>query len=132
MVKAEQFDMPFVKDLPKREKSCWVKVWEAFQEFKRLTDKHGSLLPQTMAAKVAGVSAQRIDQLCNEDRIERVYFNEHPFIIEESFLAWARSERKNGRPSKLYTDAQVKGASRAAWDMSMEFAREITGRKKKS
>jgi hypothetical protein len=100
VVKAEQFDMPFVNDLPKREKSRWVRVMESFQEAKKITDEKGMLVPVALAAKIGGVSKQRIDQLCDAGALERVYLDGHPFIPENSLLAWAQSERKSGRPFK--------------------------------
>ena len=131
MVKVEQFDMPFVNDLPKREQSRWSKIWTQLCEFKDLTDKHGALLPLPFAAKVAGVSRQRMAELCDNDQVARVYFHGHAYIVEDSFLSWARSERKAGRPLKLIDDAERKGDFRAALDMSVEFARECTKKTRK-
>lgn len=116
MVKVEQFDMPFVNDLPKREKTRWQKLWERFQEAKRITEVKGMLVPVALAAKIAGVSTQRIHQLIETEQLERIYLDDHPFITEESFLAWAKSERKTGRPPK--TPTKIEAAK-----IALDFAR---------
>lgn len=93
-------EFPFVEHLPKREKTRLAILWDHFQQVKQLTDEHGILVPYTFAAELAGVSRQRIFQLVQTGDLVRVEMNGHPFITEKSFLAWAQSERKAGRPTK--------------------------------
>lgn len=91
-------DFPFVAELPKREKSRLAKMWDAFNEMKELQKRHGSLVPVQVCAALGGVSNQRICQLADEGRLVRIEFHGHPYIAEDSFVEWASSERKSGRP----------------------------------
>lgn len=98
----EQFDMPFVKELPRREQTKWQKLWAAWQEIKRMTAEKGLLVPVKLAADLGSVSHQRILQLCEAGKLERIDFHGHVYISEESFLAWAKAEPdKGGRPRSL-------------------------------
>jgi len=92
----------FVNGLPKREKSRWQRVREEFDRLRALTEQHGMLVPVHLAAALAGVSHQRIHQLMDDGRLERVDAggSGHPFVTERSLCAWADSERKTGRPCK--------------------------------
>lgn len=119
MVKVEQFDLAFVNDLPRREKTRWQKLWDAFQEFKRISEEKGTLVPLPLAAKLTDVSHQRLSQLCVDGRLERVTLNGHVFVTEDSLLAWARSERKRGRPLK------VPETTGECWKAAREVAKEI-------
>lgn len=101
MFEAEAIEFPFVQEMPKREKTRITKVWEQFRELSRIAEKKGMLVPQNFVAKLLGVSPQRIDQLAQEERLERVYVNGAAFITENSVVEFAATERKNGRPCKM-------------------------------
>lgn len=103
MVSGVADEFPFVEGLPKREKSRLQKLWDHFQEVKEISAEKGILVPVRLASSLGGVSVQRIDQLCVVGKLERVYVDEHPFVTEQSLLAWARSERKSGRPCSSST-----------------------------
>lgn len=118
MSEVEQIALPFVNDLPPQEKSRWQRVWESFEEARRITEQKGMLVPIALAAKIAGVTRQRIDDLIERGQLERVFLNDHPFVTEDSFLKWAKSERKAGRPVKLADEADKKGNLRAAFDIA--------------
>jgi hypothetical protein len=100
MEQAETLDFPFVVALPKREKSRVVSFWESFDELRKASKQHGFLMPVKFAADLANVSRQRIDELVADGVIERVEVQGHPFITENSFVAWAQRERQRGRPVK--------------------------------
>ena len=94
-------EFPFVEGLPKREKSRLVRLWEHFAEVREAVEQHGMLVPIKLAADLAGVTRQRIDDLVNRGQLNRIEVGGHPFITENSFVEWAKSERKNGRPLKI-------------------------------
>lgn len=123
MWNAEQFDLSFVASLPKRERSRWEKVWDGYQEWKRVCAEKGALLPISLAAQIANVSRQRMYELCEGKQVERTYLLGHAYVTEESLLDWARSERKAGRP--------LPGMSRREmWKRSLQAARETVGTRK--
>lgn len=96
MIESEALDFPFVKSLPKRDKKKAVSMWEAFQELQRLTEKHGMLMPVRFAARILGVSVQRVYDLMNEDRLGFVKADGKIFVTGDSVTAYAKSERKAG------------------------------------
>lgn len=106
-------EFPFVEDLPKREKGRTQKAIDVLATIKALTNEKGVLIPPTLAKHILGVSLQRIGQLMDLGTLERVYIEGRPFITEESFVTYAKSERKAGRPPKVRTVAQVARASLA-------------------
>lgn len=117
MFETAAIEFPFVERLPKREKSRLQKAWDLFQEAKAAQDKHGFLVPERLAAKVAGVSQQRISQLRQAGVLLTVDIDEHPFITEDSLVEWMKSERKRGRPPKVQTASEC-------WQAAREFASE--------
>lgn len=114
-------EFPFVEAMPARQLSRWQRFWQQYRVFKDLVKRHGDLVPQVYAAKLGGVSVQRIDQLCLAGNLVRVYWDGHAFITEDSFVAWAKSER---RPGTRYDDL----TKRQVWKMSTEASREILGK----
>jgi len=118
------YDFPFVEQLPKREKSRVVKLWDHFAEVRALTNQHGMLVPVQLAASLAGVSRTRIDELVGDDVLKRIELHGHPFITENSFVAWAQSERKRGRPLKDRSDGQV-------WKIAKEIATDHFSKSRK-
>ena len=69
MHEAAAAEFPFVKALPKREKSRLARLWDHFQEVRAATAEHGVLMPQHYAADLLGVSRQRVHVLVNEGRL---------------------------------------------------------------
>jgi hypothetical protein len=98
---AEAMEFPAFADMPKREKSKLAKVWETFQAMSKIVEEKGMLVPQTFAAKVLGISKQRVGVLADAGKIEAIEFNGTRFITEQSLIAHAKTERKAGRPLKL-------------------------------
>jgi hypothetical protein len=101
MSQALSAEFPFVENLPKREKSKLRKVWEELETLRQVSAEKGQLLPMAFAAKLAGVSRQRIYDLCEAGRLESVQINGHPFVTENSLVEWVKTERKAGRPPKV-------------------------------
>lgn len=101
MFKAEVLEMPFVQDLPKREKSKLENVWEAFEEISRVVSEKGMLIPQTFAATLLGISRQRVNELVDLGGLESHVVNGVRFVTENSVVAYAQRERKAGRPHNL-------------------------------
>jgi hypothetical protein len=112
-------DFPFVEQLPKREKSRLAKLWDHFTEVREASKVHGMLVPMTMAADLAGVSKQRILQIIEDGRLVRIEVNGHPFITENSFVEWAKGERKAGRPLK------VPATNKELWKATQQAAKVI-------
>jgi hypothetical protein len=100
MFEATVNEFPFVGDLPRAEKRQAKSLWERFQEFGRLAEETGTPVPPVLAAKLLGISRQRVWELANEGKLDRITFEGHPFITENSLVALAKSERKAGRPFK--------------------------------
>ena len=123
-------EFPFVEELPKREASKFVRVWENFQELSRLSKTEGMLIPQAFAAKVLGVHRSRVFQLVEEDRLKVVVVNGERFVTENSVVEYAKSERKAGRPVKVESDARSIGLNKACWKLAKEYAKEVVGGKK--
>jgi hypothetical protein len=116
---AEAIEFPFGEGMQKREKSRLVKVWDRLQELKSIAEEKGAIVPAVFAAKLLGVSKQRIDVLMNDGRLERVDVDAHPFITERSIVEFAKSERKSGRPLK------TPSTNREMWDASKSAAKEM-------
>ena len=110
-------EFPFVEGLPKREKSKLAKIMDLFNEARALSDVKGMLVPMAFAAKIVGVSRQRIDELCQKGQLERFYLGQQPFVTEASLIAWGQSERKAGRPLKLPE------SKREIWKMAKDSVR---------
>jgi len=100
MFEAAITEFPFVEAMPKREKSKLAKVWDTFEEIRRITEERGVLVPAGFVAKLLNVSNQRIGQLMETESLERVDIGQMPFITERSIIALAQTERKAGRPFK--------------------------------
>jgi len=116
-VKIEAEDFPFVQDLPKRKQSLVERVWDRLKAFDAVVKEKGPVVTTRFAASLLGVSKQRIDQLMDAKKLERVDVDEHPFITQASIIELARSERKNGRPFKLPTTIREK------WKVAREGTR---------
>ncbi len=91
-------EFPFVASLPKREKSKLARLWEQFRELHELGKTEGVLVPPRAAAKLLGLSQQRVDQLMDTGKLRRIEFCGHPYIPEASLLLFAQSVRRTGRP----------------------------------
>lgn len=98
MFEAAVNEFPFVAELPKREKSKLAQLWERFQEIQAITERKGTIVPPIVAAELLGVSKQRVWQLMEDGRLERVMWRNQVFVTEKDLLAFAESERKTGRP----------------------------------
>ena len=123
MIEASVNEFPFVQGLAKREKTKLENLWEVLKQAKEIADEKGMLLPSRFAAGLLGVSQQRVSQLMESGKLERVDLRGHPFVTESSVVDYAMSERKAGRPCKIIDEAAEKGTARAAWN----FAKEVSG-----
>ena len=97
----DTLEFPFVERMTERKKSRWARMWEGFQTFKALQEKHGMLIPACMAADLGGVSRQRVWQLFDEGKLQRVDYGGHVYVSEASFQTWLESERHAGGKPKL-------------------------------
>jgi hypothetical protein len=98
MTAEDSLNFPFVESLPKKEKSKFARIWEQFEALRIVAREKGMLVPIPLAAKIIGVSRTRVDDLIEQGRLETHDVNGHRFVSEASVIAYARSERKAGRP----------------------------------
>lgn len=120
-------DFPFVADLPKREQTRLERMWSVFESIRRVSRDKGVLIPKTFAGELAGVCKQRIHQLVEAGVLEEVKMGRVGYVTEESFVRWARSERKSGRPLKVETMSVVdlvKFTSRVGKGLAREFVED--------
>lgn len=113
---AAAIEFPFVEKLPKREKSRIQKAWDLVSALNKAQQEKGNLIPYGLAAKVLGVSATRITELRRLGTLDSVEIDGHVFVSEHSLIAFAKSERKAGRPPKLPQSAGE------MWKRSREFS----------
>jgi len=123
MFEAQALEMPFMAEMPRREKSKVMRVWDSFQELSKIAETEGIPIPQAFAAKVLDVSTQRVSQLAQEGRLKVVQVNGHPFVTENSVVAYAQSERTAGRP--------LKNLESNSWSAAARMAKELHGEAKK-
>jgi hypothetical protein len=114
MFEAAANDFPFVKELPRREKSTLARLWELVRQMNTVSKTEGQLIPLMLAAKCLGVSRSRIDQLILEGRVRRMDVDGHVFVTENSLVEFAKLERKNGRPLKALEGNPLAAGLRAA------------------
>lgn len=107
MFEAEALDFPAFAHLPKRDKSRIERVWDSFQELSRVSEQKGMLIPQVYAARVLDVSPQRVTELIRRGILETYNVHDVPFVTGNSVVAYAKSERKAGRPPKTLTQKKV-------------------------
>lgn len=112
-------DFPFVQELPKRDKSRLVKLWEHLAEVRAIQAEKGEVIPQAFVADLIGVSTQRVTQFVDEGRLESVLINGRRYVTARSLEQFAQVERKNGRPFK------VASSNKNLWKASLSAARGI-------
>jgi len=117
MMEAQITEFPFVAELPKREKSKIIKVWEQFREIAKAQEEHGALIPPTLAASALGISRQRVHELCEFGTLQVIRVSGHPLVTEHSIVDFAKSERKAGRPPKAPSNSEL-------WKACRESAKE--------
>lgn len=117
MFEAEATEFPFMAQVPKREKSKLARVWDHFKAVSAVVEEKGMLVPQHLAAELLGVSRQRIWVLANEGRLEGIELGGIRYVTEDSVIAFAKLERKAGRPVELPKN------NREMWAASMRAAK---------
>lgn len=122
VMEVTSLEFPFVEGMPKRERSRLQKFWDLLGEIKQMREQHGQLIPPELAAKLIGVSQQRVDQLMGAGKLMRLEIDGRPFVGENSLVEFARSERKAGRPPKL-PETKV-GAAKFAFKCAKEIVEE--------
>ena len=100
MERANISEFPFVQELPKSERAEVKGIWDDLMEFKRLSQEKGFLIPTGMAPGLAGVSRQRIYDLIEAGRLERVTVGNFSFVTDASLGEFVRSDRKPGPKPK--------------------------------
>jgi hypothetical protein len=106
-------DLPKLADLPKRERTKLQKVWDRFEELSKLQEEKGMLMPVRFAAKILDVSRPRCDELIHNGDLECIDLDGQRFVTGNSVVAYAKSERKAGRPLKVQTSKESN--ARIAW-----------------
>lgn len=124
MSEADALEFPFVVGLPKREKSKVVRLWEKLAELREVMERNGQIVPASFAAKLLGISHQRILQLAEAGKLERIDVDNHVFVTERSIVELAKAERQAGRPFK------VPQSNRELLKLSMAHARDQISPKK--
>ena len=124
-------EFPFVAEMPRGERNELQKLWDELQEVKARVKEKGMLLPVSMAAGLGGVSRQRIHQLCEDGRLERVEIGKGSFVTEHSLTVWVESERKAGRPFSHVPETLV-GQLKFSANLALEARREDAARRKAS
>ncbi len=93
-------EFPFVEALPKREKARVRSAVDVLADWRAASQKHGSLVPRPLVARVLNVSQERVRQYIVDGRLETVAVEGHDYVTETSLNELALSERKAGRPIK--------------------------------
>lgn len=122
MFKAAVNEFPFVAELPKREKSRLQLFWDRFKEVQALVAEKGTIVPPVVAAELLGISRQRVHELMQDGRLERVEWRGQVFITEHDLVEFASAERKAGRPMGPTNMGQVAVASVKS---GMAYRREL-------
>lgn len=130
MFEAAATDFPFVAELPKREKSKLVRVWDHFRELSRISETEGMLIPMSFAAIVLDVCRQRVYQLAEEGRLKVIKVNGHSFVTENSVVDYAASERKAGRPVRRFEG--VMDGKQTALGAAVQVFKEVRSKAKES
>lgn len=124
-------EMPFMANLPKREKKAVMGAWEELHEFCEMVKADGAVIPVGFAARVLNVSRQRVYELINQERLKVVSLGGHNFVTADSLVEWGRGERKAGRPVGGINEAD--GEWKHSWKASVGYAKDIlAARPKKS
>lgn len=131
MFEATATEFPFVQEMPKRERPAFLKVWDAFKEYARVSEAEGSLVPIPFAAKVLDVSRQRVYELIEDGRLKVLRVNGHTFVTGNSVVAYADTERKAGRPLKVALEAKERGENRTVMRIVRETLKERAEEKRK-
>lgn len=98
MFEASVNEFPFMVTLAKREKSRFTKFLDHYNEFKTLQDRVGDLLPLGIVHRLLNVSRQRVSQLREAGKLEAYEWQGQWWYTEDSVIAFAKSERRTGRP----------------------------------
>lgn len=93
-------EFPAFAEVPSRKKPMLVRAWNFFREMSAIQAEHGIIVPRKAVAAMLDVSVQRVDELEKAGGLTRVDFRGHPYITENSIVAYCKIERKNGRPLK--------------------------------
>jgi hypothetical protein len=119
-----EFGSAIVASLPKKERSRYEQMMDRYRKVKAIVEKKGMIIPAQLAAKILCVSRQRLADLYDEGRIERVDLDGHVYVTEDTLVAYAQSERKAGRPSKFVSECDKKGPLRAAISLTKEVMKK--------
>jgi len=101
MIDAGTLEMPFMATLPKSEKSKLARTWDLLKHMAEVQASEGQLIPVMLAAKCLGYTRSSVDDAVNLGKLRRVDIDGHPFITQASLVAFAKMERRRGRPPKV-------------------------------
>jgi len=91
-------NFPFFSTLRKHEKNRISKMWEKLAVFIRRHRSGGGIVSQISAARLLGVSPQRVWKLIEEDRLQAISYNGRRFVTSNSLREWASQEHKIRKP----------------------------------
>lgn len=96
-------EFPFVSEVTRKRAN--PSAWEALKALKAASQSGGAWVPAGLAAEMLGVGKQRLYDLIEEGTIHGEKYHGHLFLSEDSVVAYAKRERKAGRPPKVQTIA---------------------------
>ena len=97
-------DFPFMAEMPKREKTRRQRLLDEYHAFCSLMSGNLPFLLSD-AAVFLGVSRQRVWQLCESGRLERVEFLGKPWVTGQSVMKMMKELRKTGVHVREFLDS---------------------------
>ena len=104
MNEGDQHEFPVAAGFPPAPKSRFVRLCEDLQELAAVVADKGLFLSQSKTARLLGVSTSRVGQFVDEGRLDVVIVDGTRYVTGASLKAFAKIERKNGRPIKAEAD----------------------------
>jgi hypothetical protein len=96
---ALQFELPAMPDPQTRFAKAWKESQADWDAYMRDAKREDGLLLPAMAARLIGVSRQRLDQLMTAERLTRFEHFDRVWLSRLQLAHWVREERsKGGRP----------------------------------
>lgn len=124
---------PFLAEVPKRERSAILDGWAELEEFQEMVRQDGAAIPVTFAARLLDISRQRIYELIDSGRLQKMELAGHVFVNAESLRLWGEAEHKAGRPAGVLGEKNRVKAGIAVAKASHAYGKEVVaGRHKKA
>jgi len=126
---------PFLAEVPKRERPAIMDGWAELEEFQEMVRQNGAAIPATFAAKLLNVSKQRVYELIETGRLQRIELGGHGFVTADSLVAWGKAEHKVGRPAGIFNGKKLHDGvalAKASYAYGQEVTASRPGRPKNS